>query len=203
MIEQIENKIMNFIDEKEDVTEVNYLETEANSEDEYIDNNDLQLATKSKRRSNIKEESTEDSKDTEIKKNAGDEGNLKIENEKMYHFGLHDVNDDLFNTLKKDKKIVGILSELNSNNTKKDISLSEMSSDLDDDDIAKKILVKSDSKVPTHSNNSKKAEEDSEDEYEEEEDDDENLSESDDESENLNGSDTSSDGIPNIQVNRR
>ena len=49
----------------------------------------------------------------------------------MYHFGLHNVNDDLFNTLKKDKKIVSILSELNSNNTKKDISLDEMSSDIE------------------------------------------------------------------------
>jgi CRISPR/Cas system-associated endoribonuclease Cas2 len=121
MIEQIENKVMNFIDEKEDITEVNYLETEANSEDEYIDNNDLQLVAKSKRRIPIKMESSEDSKES---------GNLKVENEKMYHFGLHDVNDDLFNTLKKDKKIISILSELNSNNTKKNAeSLSEESDD--------------------------------------------------------------------------
>ncbi len=196
MIEQIENKVMNFIDEKEDVTEVNYLETEANSEDEYIDNNDLQLVAKSKRRIPIKMESSEDSKES---------GNLKVENEKMYHFGLHDVNDDLFNTLKKDKKIISILSELNSNNTKKDISLSEMSSDLDDDELSKKNL----SNINTKSVNPKPINiNEQSDDDEEDEDDDANLSgsdesESESESEKLGGSDTSSDDIPNIQLNRR
>jgi len=192
MIEQIENKVMNFIDEKEDVTEVNYLETEANSEDEYIDNNDLQLVAKSKRRIPIKMESSEDSKES---------GNLKVENEKMYHFGLHDVNDDLFNTLKKDKKIISILSELNSNNTKKDISLSEMSSDLDDDELSKKNLsnINPKSVNPKPININEQSDDD-----EEDEDDDANLSGSDEsESEKLGGSDTSSDDIPNIQLNRR
>jgi len=209
MIEQIENKVMNFIDEKEDITEVNYLETEANSEDEYIDNNDLQLVSKSKRRIPVKLESSEDSKES---------GNLKIENEKMYHFGLHDVNDDLFNTLKKDKKIISILSELNSNNTKKDISLSEMSSDLDEDELSSKIDKKTQSNLnlPVSVQNSKSInvaensdeEEDDDDEEEEEEDDDDaeeedddNLSGSDD-SDVIKASDTSSD-IPNIQLNRR
>ena len=46
MIEQIENKVFNFIDEKEDITEVNYLETEANSEDEYIGDNELMVLSK-------------------------------------------------------------------------------------------------------------------------------------------------------------
>ena len=189
MIEQIENKVMNFIDEKEDITEVNYLETEANSEDEYIDNNDLQLVAKSKRRIPIKMESSEDSKES---------GNLKVENEKMYHFGLHDVNDDLFNTLKKDKKIISILSELNSNNTKKDISLSEMSSDLDDDELSKK----NPSNINPKSINPKSINinEDSEEEGEEEDEDDDDDGDEDD---NLSGSDTSSDDIPNIQLNRR
>ena len=59
--------------------------------------------------------------------------NSKIDNvAKMYHFGLHDINDDLFNKLKKDKKITSLLSELNSNNTRKDITLSEMSSEIED-----------------------------------------------------------------------
>lgn len=46
MIEQIQNKVMNFIDDKEDITEINYLETEANSEDEYIDRHDLSMVLK-------------------------------------------------------------------------------------------------------------------------------------------------------------
>ena len=126
MIEQIKNQVINFIDEKDDITEVNLLETEANSEDEFIDQNDLKLVSKFP----VKKNSSESS-DSEI--------NINLDNNKMYQFGLHDVNEDLFNTLKKDKKIISILSELNSNNTKKDIALSEMSSDIEDN-INKQVI---------------------------------------------------------------
>lgn len=133
MIEQIQNKVMNFIDDKEDITEINYLETEANSEDEYIDKNDLSMVLSSKNNKLgtkliIKTESSD----------TNDNGNV-TESSKMYHFGLHNINDDLFNTLKKDKKIVSILSELNSNNTKKDISLDEMSSDIESEKLNKNM----------------------------------------------------------------
>lgn len=122
MIEQIQNKIINFIDDKEDATEVNYLETEANSEDKYIDEQNIVPYTLMKVEKNLlKSESSESNT------------NSKIDNvAKMYHFGLHDINDDLFNKLKKDKKITSLLSELNSNNTRKDITLSEMSSEIED-----------------------------------------------------------------------
>jgi hypothetical protein len=122
MIEQIQNKIINFIDDKEDATEVNYLETEANSEDKYIDEQNIVPYTLGKvEKSLLKSESSESNT------------NSKIDNvAKMYHFGLHDINDDLFNKLKKDKKITSLLSELNSNNTRKDITLSEMSSEIED-----------------------------------------------------------------------
>ena len=126
MIEQIKNQIINFIDEKDDITEVNLLETEANSDDEFIDENDLKLVPKFPSKKNSSESSESDV-------------NLNLDNNKMYQFGLHDVNEDLFNTLKKDKKISSILSELNSNNTKKDIALSEMSSDIEED-INKQII---------------------------------------------------------------
>jgi len=125
MIEQIENKIINFIDEKEDITEVNMLATEADSEDEFIDENELRIVPRGKI---IKTESSEE------------EPSLNVDNTKMYQFGLHDVNEDLFNTLKKDKKIVSILSELNSNNTKKDINLSDMSSEVDDEDLVSRNI---------------------------------------------------------------
>jgi hypothetical protein len=124
MIEQIKNQVINFIDEKDDITEVNLLETEANSDDEFIDENDLKLVPKYPSKKNNSESS---------------ESDVNVDNNKMYQFGLHDVNEDLFNTLKKDKKISGILSELNSNNTKKDIALSEMSSDIEED-INKQII---------------------------------------------------------------
>jgi hypothetical protein len=91
----------------------------------------------------------------------------------MYHFGLHNVNDDLFNTLKKDKKIVSILSELNSNNTKKDISLDEMSSDIEPEKLNNNKFK-----------NNKFNNSDDEDE-------------SDDDSDNIGDSDTSSD----VQIN--
>ena len=122
MIEQIQNKIINFIDDKEDATEVNYLETEANSEDKYIDEQNIVPYTLMKVEKNLlKSESSESNT------------NSKIDNvAKMYHFGLHDINDDLFNKLRKDKKITSLLSELNSNNTRKDITLSEMSSEIED-----------------------------------------------------------------------
>jgi CRISPR/Cas system-associated endoribonuclease Cas2 len=153
MIEQIKNKVMSFIDDKEDITEINYLETEANSEDEYIDKNDLSMVLAGKHNKlNIKTESSD----------TNDNGAVS-ETSKMYHFGLHNVNDDLFNTLKKDKKIVSILSELNSNNTKKDISLDEMSSEIDTEKSNKKM------------NNS------------------DSNDDSDDDSDNMDGSDTSSD----------
>ena len=58
----------------------------------------------------------------------------------MFHFGLHNVNDDFFNRVKKDNKIVSILSELNSNNTKRDINLSDMSSEIED--MPEKKLIK-------------------------------------------------------------
>ena len=122
MIEQIQNKIINFIDDKEDATEVNYLETEANSEDKYIDEQNIVPYTLMKVEKNLLKSESSDSNT-----------NSKIDNvAKMYHFGLHDINDDLFNKLKKDKKITSLLSELNSNNTRKDITLSEMSSEIED-----------------------------------------------------------------------
>jgi CRISPR/Cas system-associated endoribonuclease Cas2 len=127
MIEQIENKTLNFIDDKEDITEVNYLETEANSEDEFLDKNEIVL--KNKTIKNISETS-----------NDTNNNNNKEDDTKMYQFGLHDVNEDLFNTLKKDKKIISILSELNSNNTKRDINLSDMSSEIED--MPEKKLIK-------------------------------------------------------------
>ena len=129
MIEQIENKVINFIDDKEDATEVNYLETEANSEDKYIDEQNiipyppgmLNSSLGTVQKNLLKSESSESN------------SNSKIDNvAKMYHFGLHNINDDLFNKLKKDKKITSLLSELNSNNTRKDITLSEMSSEIED-----------------------------------------------------------------------
>jgi len=122
MIEQIQNKIINFIDDKEDATEVNYLETEANSEDKYIDEQNIVPYTLMKVEKNLLKSDSSESNT-----------NSKIDNvAKMYHFGLHDINDDLFNKLKKDKKITSLLSELNSNNTRKDITLSEMSSEIED-----------------------------------------------------------------------
>ena len=129
MIEQIQNKVISFIDDKEDATEVNYLETEANSDDKYIDEQHivpypsgmLGSSAGMVQKNLLKSESSESNT------------NSKIDNvAKMYHFGLHDINDDLFNKLKKDKKITSLLSELNSNNTRKDITLSEMSSEIDD-----------------------------------------------------------------------
>jgi hypothetical protein len=157
MIEQIQNKVMNFIDDREDITEINYLETEANSEDEYIDKHELSMVLKGKpNKLNTKTESSD----------TNDNGAVS-ETSKMYHFGLHNVNDDLFNTLKKDKKIVSILSELNSNNTKKDISLDEMSSDVE----AEKL---NNNKFNNKFNNSED-------------------NDSDDDSDNIIGSDTSTD----------
>ncbi len=145
MIEQIENKVLNFIDEKEDITEVNMLETEANSDDEYIDNKDLSLILRQPQQKvplkiqeapvrdlfNYKKEIINNSSNSEVSTEQSQ--HAKVENEKMYHFGLHDVNEDLFNRLKKDKKIVSVLSELNSNNVKKDMSLSDMSSETSKD----------------------------------------------------------------------
>ena len=126
MIEQIQNKVINFIDDKEDATEVNYLETEANSEDKYIDEQNI-VPFQSKSTLEMVQKSLLKSESSESNTNS------KIDNvAKMYHFGLHDINDDLFNKLKKDKKITSLLSELNSNNTKKDITLSEMSSEIED-----------------------------------------------------------------------
>lgn len=104
--------------------------------------------------------------------NDNTNGNVS-ETSKMYHFGLHNVNDDLFNTLKKDKKIVSILSELNSNNTKKDISLDEMSSDIEPEKLNNNKFK-----------NNKFNNSDDEDE-------------SDDDSDNIGNSDTSSD----VQIN--
>lgn len=164
MIQQIENKVLNFIDDKEDATEINLLETEANSEDEYIDQNELMMVPNNKV-SNIRTESSEDTNP-----------NSKIDNTRMYHFGLHDVNDDLFNTLKKDKKIINILSELNSNNTKKDITLSEMSSDIEDNVPSKDEANKDTSKEATlngdlniNYNEDESEEDDSEEDEEDEE----------------------------------
>jgi CRISPR/Cas system-associated endoribonuclease Cas2 len=135
MIEQIKNKVLNFIDEKEDVTEVNYLETEANSEDEYIDNNQLVIKdTKKDTKKDNKKDNKKYKKHSKTDTSEESNNNLNLDNDtKMYHFGLHDVNEDLFNTLKKDKKIVSILSELNSNNTRKDLTLSEMSSEIEEE----------------------------------------------------------------------
>jgi CRISPR/Cas system-associated endoribonuclease Cas2 len=133
MVEQIPNKVLNFIDEKEDITDVNYMETEANSEDEYLDNNDLMLVSKKMDNLNYKN----NIKSNENNKNESEDSieNLKVDNNtKMFQFGLHNVNDDFFNRVKKDNKIVSILSELNSNNTKKKTgSLSDASSDIEDD----------------------------------------------------------------------
>jgi CRISPR/Cas system-associated endoribonuclease Cas2 len=139
MVEQIQNKVLNFIDEKEDITDVNYMETEANSDDEYIDNNELQLVS---RRERMERSETKPKADNlnyknninNINENTDSEEsieNLKLDNNtKMFQFGLHNVNDDFFNRVKKDNKIVSILSELNSNNTKKNAaSLSEDSDD--------------------------------------------------------------------------
>lgn len=166
MIEQIQNKVMNFIDDREDITEINYLETEANSEDEYIDRHDLSMVLKS----NTKKTVMSEEKNNKLKSESSDTNDNGVisETSKMYHFGLHNVNDDLFNTLKKDKKIINILSELNSNNTKKDISLDEMSSEIESENSNKNMKM---------ANN----------------DDNESDDESDDDSDNISGSDTSSD----------
>jgi CRISPR/Cas system-associated endoribonuclease Cas2 len=169
MIEQIQNKVINFIDEKEDITEINFLETDANSEDEYIDKDELRLVPRSSNKT-IKSETSEE-----------EDIDLNIDNTKMYQFGLHDINDDLFNTLKKDKKIATILSELNSNNTKKDISLSEMSSDVNDELLNIKEKYNED--------------EDDEDDEDDDSDDDTNVEDSD-------NSDTSPN-ISEIKINRR
>jgi len=138
MIEQIQNKVLNFIDEKEDITDVNYMETEANSEDEYIDNNDLVLVS----RKNKPEQVNYKANVNNIRENSESEEsveNLKLDsNNKMFQFGLHNVNDDFFNRVKKDNKIVSILSELNSNDAKKNIgSLSDASSDNEEIQIPK------------------------------------------------------------------
>jgi hypothetical protein len=208
MIEQIQNQVINFVDEKDDIAEVNLLETEANTDDEFIDQNDLKLVA----RNNLEARNTSEAKNKsearntlEAKnksetiyksnimnklntKNISDtstEKNTNSENTKMYQFGLHDINEDLFNTLKKDKKIASILSELNSNNTKKDIALSEMSSDIEDDNIMsnklKNILSKNESEVDDESEEN-------------------DESEGSDESEE-NDSDTSID-IAEIKINR-
>jgi len=135
MVEQIENKVIKFIDEKEDITEVNYLETEANSDDEYIGDHEMVLA---KGKSNKKVDSTEDSG------LAND--NINLPNEKMYHFGLHDINEDFINKLKQDNNIVNVLTKLNSNNTKTDLTLSEMSSEIDDEALNIKKNTKNNTK---------------------------------------------------------
>jgi hypothetical protein len=85
MIEQIQNKVMNFIDDKEDITEINYLETEANSDDEYIDKHELGMVLKNKTKLNIKTESSD----------TNDNGQV-TETSKMYQFGLHNVNQLMF-----------------------------------------------------------------------------------------------------------
>ena len=104
--------------------------------------------------------------------NDNSNGNGPVsETSKMYHFGLHNVNDDLFNKLKKDKKIVSILSELNSNNTKKDISLDEMSSDIEQEKVNNNKFTSN--KFNTSNNDSDE--------------------DSDEDSDNLGDSDTSSD----------
>ena len=170
MIEQIQNKVISFIDDKEDATEVNYLETEANSDDKYIDEQHivsypsgmLGSSAGMVQKNLLKSESSESNT------------NSKIDNvAKMYHFGLHDINDDLFNKLKKDKKITSLLSELNSNNTRKDITLSEMSSEIED----MKEQIKEDDE-----------EDEEEDDEEDDEDDDEEDDEDDDDSETSNES---------------
>jgi len=195
MVEQIENKVMHFIDEKEDITEVNYLETEANSDDEYIGDNELMLLSKKSvgKKKDISLSATEDSLPNEDIQN--------IENTKMFQFGLHDINEDLFNKLKEDKKIISILSDLNSNNTKKDIGLSDMSSELEENN-------KSDVDKEIENNKDEEAKEAVEDEENDDTDDDsensdseitdeEELSEDEidlgDVEENIKGSDTSED----------
>lgn len=185
MVEQIENKVMSFIDEKEDITEVNYLETEANSEDEYIGDNELMLLSKKSviKKKDISLSATEDSLPNENIEN--------IENAKMFQFGLHDINEDLFNKLKEDKKIISILSDLNSNNTKKDIGLSEMSSDIEEnkdnkDDEDEKDDEKDDENADDNEESSDSEMTDDEDLSEDEI----NLSEDED---NIQGSDTSED----------
>ena len=138
------DKVLNFIDEKEDITDVNYMETEANSEDEYLDNNDLMLVSKKMDNLNYKN-NIKTTKNKNDKNDTEEDSieNLKVDNNtKMFQFGLHNVNDDFFNRVKKDNKIVSILSELNSNNTKKKTgSLSEASSDIEDDIKQKKKEV--------------------------------------------------------------
>jgi len=150
MIEQIPNKVLNFIDEKDDITDVNYMGTEANSEDEYIDNNDLMVVPKKMQMIPTTSLAVPDVKNkndnlnyknniNNLNDNTESEDsidNLKLDNNKqMFHFGLHNVNDDFFNRVKKDNKIVSILSELNSNNTKKKVgSLSEISSEIDEEE---------------------------------------------------------------------
>jgi len=136
MIEQIQNKVLNFIDEKEDITDVNYMETEANSEDEYIDNNELILVSRKNKPEQVNYKANvnnlkENKEKTENTESEDSVENLKLDsNNKMFQFGLHNVNDDFFNRVKKDNKIVSILSELNSNDAKKKIdSLSDESSD--------------------------------------------------------------------------
>jgi CRISPR/Cas system-associated endoribonuclease Cas2 len=204
MVEQIENKVMHFIDEKEDITEVNYLETEANSDDEYIGDNELMLLSK---------KSVEKKKDASLSATEDSLANDKIENienTKMFQFGLHDINEDLFNKLKEDKKIISILSDLNSNNTKKDIGLSDMSSDIDEKE-AKEKNIKNIKDEDNKNDKEEGVEDEDEDEDEEDEDEaedaedeseqsDEDSNEiSDDEidlsedDENIKGSDTSED----------
>ena len=212
MVEQIENKIINFIDDKEDITDVDYLETEANSEDEYIGDNELMLLSKKSKQSSLS--ATEDSLPNENIEN--------VENTKMFQFGLHDINEDLFNKLKEDKKIISILSDLNSNNTKKDISLSEMSSDIEEK-VSKLNSTKKEEKKDEKDDDSDEEknsddDDDTDDDEEDEEnsdednedaanDDDDEANDDDDEAnddnddDNIKGSDTSDD-IP-IIINTR
>lgn len=202
MVEQIENKVMHFIDEKEDITEVNYLETEANSDDEYIGDNELMLLSKKsiEKKKDISLSATEDSLANDKIEN--------IENTKMFQFGLHDINEDLFNKLKEDKKIISILSDLNSNNTKKDIGLSDMSSDIDEKEANENENKNIKEEDENNKNDEGEEGEEEEDEDEDEEDEDEENEEdedsnedegSDDEidlsedDENIKGSDTSED----------
>ena len=199
MVEQIENKVMSFIDEKEDITEVNYLETEANSEDEYIGDNELMLLSKKSviKKKDISLSATEDSLPNENIENIEN-----IENAKMFQFGLHDINEDLFNKLKEDKKIISILSDLNSNNTKKDIGLSEMSSDIEENKDNKEDEKDDDEKDDENEKDDEDSDEDAdEDDNEESSDsemtDDEDLSEDEidlsEDEDNIQGSDTSED----------
>jgi len=195
MVEQIENKVMHFIDEKEDITEVNYLETEANSDDEYIGDNELMLLSK---------KSVEKKKDASLSATEDSLANDKIENienTKMFQFGLHDINEDLFNKLKEDKKIISILSDLNSNNTKKDIGLSDMSSDIDEKEAKENKNIKEEDEDNKNDEEEEDEEdgEEGEDEDEDEEEDEDSNEISDDEidlsedDENIKGSDTSED----------